>query len=165
MNTGDVVRETIDYFGSDIRRISHFLKVYGYAKTIGELEGLTAENQEILEVAAVLHDIGIKRAEEKYGSSAGIYQEQEGPAVAEKILIRLGYKEQLIDRVKYLIGHHHTYDKIEGIDYQILVEADFLVNIQEDEIKTPAICNIREKIFRTKSGLHMLDTIFLANHS
>ena len=37
---------------------------------------------------------------------------------------------RVTERVAYLIGHHHTYDKIEGMDYQILVEADFLVNIQ-----------------------------------
>mgnify|MGYP000340972515 FL=1 len=42
----------------------------------------------------------------------------------------------MTERVAYLIGHHHTYDKIEGMDYQILVEADFLVNIlRQDEEK------------------------------
>ena len=35
----------------------------------------------------------------------------------------------MIRRVEYLVGHHHTYKDIDGLDYQILVEADFLVNI------------------------------------
>ena len=43
-----------------------FLKVYSYAKTIGEMENLDEKMQEILEVTAVLHDIGIKVSEEKY---------------------------------------------------------------------------------------------------
>lgn len=87
---------------------------------------------ECLETAAVLHDIGIKISEEKYQSSAGKYQELEGPPVAAVILKKLEFPAPVTERVAYLIGHHHTYDKIEGMDYQILVEADFLVNINED---------------------------------
>lgn len=161
MKTGKVVEQAITYFGNDVRRISHFLKVYGYAKTIGELEGLTAREQEILEVTAVLHDIGIKIAEEKYHSSAGNYQEIEGPAVARVILEKLGYDEELIKRVTFLIGHHHTYDDIQGKDYQILVEADFLVNMNEDDMNRKQIETVRNKIFRTESGIRLLDMIFL----
>ena len=58
--------------------------------------------------------------------------EKEGPAVARGMLMRLGFAENVIERVCYLIGHHHTYTGIEGRDYQILVEADFLVNLYED---------------------------------
>ncbi len=36
------------------------------------------------------------------------------------------------ERVQYLIAHHHTYGNIDEMDYQILVEADFLVNIMEE---------------------------------
>ena len=48
------------------------------------------------------------------------------------MLCALGYDEAVIDRVLFLIAHHHTYTGIEGEDYQILVEADFLVNLFED---------------------------------
>ena len=119
--------EMISYYSGDPKRIQHFTKVHSYAKLIGEREQLSPEELYILEAAAYTHDIGIKPAEEKYGSSAGKLQEQEGPAVARGMLMRLGFAENVIERVCYLIGHHHTYTGIEGRDYQILVEADFLV--------------------------------------
>ena len=122
----------ISYYSGDPKRIQHFTKVHSYAKLIGEREQLSPEELYILEAAAYTHDIGIKPAEEKYGSSAGKLQEQEGPAVARGMLMRLGFAENVIERVCYLIGHHHTYTGIEGRDYQILVEADFLVNLYED---------------------------------
>ena len=72
------------------RRIHHFLKVYAFAKAIGEQEGLPPETQRILEGAAVVHDAGIRPALEKYGSPAGPYQEKEGPAVVREMLTKLG---------------------------------------------------------------------------
>ncbi|SMC50617.1 HD domain-containing protein [Papillibacter cinnamivorans] len=154
---GPLVGEMIGFFGSDTRRIGHFLKVWGFAAAIGKLEGLDPETQEILEAAAVVHDIGIRPSEEKYGSSAGHYQELEGPPLAKEMLRRLGYPEGLTARVSFLVGHHHTYGSIDGIDYQILVEADFLVNISEDRMDADAVSRIRGKIFRTKTGLDFLD--------
>lgn len=166
METGKVINAAVAYFEKDIRRISHLLKVYGYAKMIGEMEQLDDFEMECLETAAVLHDIGIKISEEKYHSSAGKYQELEGPAVAETILNKLGFDSKLIERVKYLIGHHHTYDDIKGLDYQILVEADFLVNIDEDNLNCKENCRetiekIRDNIFKTTTGTKILESIYL----
>ena len=152
MNT--VATEMIKYYAGDKKRINHFIKVHGYAKAIGEAEELDERTMLILETAAYVHDIGIKISEEKYNSSAGKYQEIEGPPIA-------GYDKDVIERVSYLVGHHHTYSNIDGIDYQILVEADFLVNIDEDEMTKETAKNVREKIFKTKSGTQMLDNLFL----
>lgn len=82
----DVIIEMIKYYANDARRVNHFMKVYSFAKSIGELEKIDKKEQEILEIAAVVHDIGIKISEEKYNSSAGKYQEIEGPKVAEEML-------------------------------------------------------------------------------
>ena len=61
--------EMIAYYSGDPKRIQHFTKVHSYAKLIGEREQLSPEELYILEAAAYTHDIGIKPAEEKYGSS------------------------------------------------------------------------------------------------
>ena len=106
----------IRYYAGDPKRIQHFIKVYTFAKMIGEKEKLPAGEQFILETAAIVHDIGIKPAEEKFGQCGGKLQEQEGPAVAQKLLAELGYPEKVIARVCYLVGHHHTYDGIDGMD-------------------------------------------------
>lgn len=157
----DVIIEMIKYYANDARRVNHFMKVYSFAKSIGELEKIDKKEQEILEIAAVVHDIGIKISEEKYNSSAGKYQEIEGAKVAEEMLINLGIKKDIVDRVCFLVGHHHTYNKIDNIDFQILVEADFLVNIYEDEIQEKEIEIIKNKIIKTKSGIEMINKMFL----
>lgn len=160
MDLNKVTLAMIDYYQGDPKRIQHFLKVHAYAKLIGEKEGLDKETQELLEVAALTHDIGIKVSEQKYGSSAGKYQEIEGPQVAKELLAKLSYDPKKTQRVCYLIGHHHTYDQIDGIDYQILVEADFLVNLEEEHSKRETITSVRDKIFKTKTGIMLINKIF-----
>ena len=155
-----VMREMMEYNAGDPRRINHFLKVYGFAKAIGAGEGLDARTQEIVEVAALTHDIGIKNSEVKFGSSSGEHQQIEGPPEAEKLLRGLGAEEMLIARVCYLISRHHTYKDIEGLDYQILVEADFLVNAYEDGLHMAAIRAFDRKVFRTKTGKELLHILF-----
>ena len=161
MHINKVTTAMIDYYQGQPKRIQHFLKVHAYAKLIGEQEGLDKEILDILEVAALTHDIGIKISEEKYGSSNGKYQEKEGPAVAEPMLLALGYDEAVIDRVLFLIAHHHTYNEIEGLDYQILVEADFLVNLFEDGSSREAAQKVQKNIFKTNTGTKYLSDLFL----
>ena len=160
MKTADVLLEMIRYNAGDARRVNHLIKVYGFAKVIGEREGLDARTQEILEVAALTHDIGIRNSERKYGSCSGEHQQVEGPPEARTLLEALQADEALVERVCWLIAHHHTYSNIQGLDYQILVEADFLVNAYEDEMDEDAIKTVRERIFRTKTGIELLDTLY-----
>ena len=47
----------------DQKRIEHSVKVFGYAQLLGRLEGLTPEKQFVLELTAILHDIGIHVSE------------------------------------------------------------------------------------------------------
>lgn len=158
---GLIMQEMIEHESGVPHRINHFFKVYGFAKAIGQQEGIDLETQETLEVAALMHDIGIRISLEKYNASSGHYQEVEGPPKAREILEKHGFPSQFIERVCFLIGHHHTYDNIQGIDYQILVEADFLVNIHEDKMVEEQIESIKDKIFKTKTGRDYLERIFL----
>lgn len=149
-----------EYFNGDPKRIQHFTKVYAYAKNIGVLENIDSDTAFILETAAIVHDIGIKKGEEKYGRCDGKIQEELGPHEAEKILKKCGYSKEVIRRVKYLVGHHHTYSGIDGIDYQILVEADFIVNMYEDNAGIESVKSVLGKIFKTKAGTDMYRQIF-----
>ena len=149
-----------EYFNGDPKRIQHFTKVYAYAKNIGVLENIDSDTAFILETAAIVHDIGIKKGEEKYGRCDGKIQEELGPYEAEKILKKCGYSKEVIRRVKYLVGHHHTYSGIDGIDYQILVEADFIVNMYEDNADIESVKSVLGKIFKTKAGTDMYRQIF-----
>ncbi len=144
--------EMIRYYQGDPRRIQHFLKVHSLSRLIGQEEKLDNETQLILEAAALVHDIGIRQAEKKYGKCGGRLQEQEGPGEAAKMLKHLDFEEKITERVCYLVGHHHTYHNISGEDYQILVEADFLVNFYEDQTNSAAIKAVYDKIFVTETG-------------
>lgn len=156
----NIINDMIKYDSGDVLRIQHFIKVYTFAHMIGELEGIKDEALGILDIASILHDIGIHPAEKKYGSCMGKYQEELGPDEARKLLSPYNLKNEIVDRVCFLIGHHHTYDQVDGPDYQILLEADFLVNSFEDNLNKEAVIEFRDKIFRTKSGISILNTMF-----
>ena len=153
--------EMIKYYSGDPKRIQHFTKVHSFAKLIGTCEQLNEHSLFLLEAAALVHDIGIKLCEEKYGDCNGKLQEKEGPALAKEMLERLGFEQDLIERVCYLVGHHHTYLQIDGMDYQILVEADFLVNLYEDSLPKSTCETTLNKIFKTNSGSTLCRTMFL----
>lgn len=155
------LKKMADYFGSDTKRINHALKVYGFAVLIAGAEKLSEKDSRIVRIAAVLHDIGIHEAERKHGSSAGKYQELEGPVVAGEILKEFALDQDTQGRILYLIGNHHSYSKIDGIDFQILVEADFLVNIFEDGMNTDAVLKLQKNIFKTQTGSRLLAAMFL----
>lgn len=151
---------TVDFFAGDPRRIQHFTKVHAFARLMGREEGLDERTQLILECAAIVHDTGIRPAEEKYGRNNGALQEQEGPACARRLLEPLGVEPDIVERVCYLVGHHHTYANMDGADYRILVEADFLVNLYEDHESEKAVRAALERIFRTKSGCRLCRAMF-----
>ena len=100
--------------------VAHFLKVHQYARIIGKLEHLEKREQEILEVAAIVHDIACPMCREKYGNSAGYLQEQEGPVLV----------------------------------------ADFLVNGDESNLTKEAIEKMKKNVFKTKTGIELLNHIF-----
>lgn len=155
-----VMEKMTEYYKGDPKRIQHFLKVYTLADAIGRSEGLNGEELYILDIGALVHDIGIKISEERYGSSAGKYQEMEGPHAARQLLCALNIDEKVINRVCFLVGHHHTYNNIDGRDYQILVEADFLVNIYEDGESKEAALMARDRIFKTETGKKYLSLMY-----
>ena len=152
----------IKYDHGDVKRIQHLIKVHDLCLTIGLMENMPAEELWTLEAAAMLHDIGIHAGEAKHGGKCtGKHQEEEGPAVAQEILDSVGgFTNQQAERIKYLIAHHHTYNDIQGLDYQILVEADFLVNLYEDGEPLSAVEKVQERIFKTASGLSVLKSMY-----
>lgn len=156
----DLFMDMIAYYDGDPKRIQHFTKVHSYARLIGIGEELDDASLFILEAAAYTHDIGIRVAEEKYGRCDGKLQEQEGPIIAQKRLSQLGFENYIVERICFLIGHHHTYDNIDGLDYQILVEADFLVNLYEDDAGNRAIDKAYKRIFKTETGKKIFRLMF-----
>lgn len=149
----------------DLRLTEHALKVYGYAMGIGGEEGLSPDDLKILCMAAVLHDIGIPKAIQIHGSAAGPYQEQEGAELAQEILHSLNVPSDISDRVIWLVGHHHTAAAAkDNLLLQILMEADYLVNMSEKPGRYNH-ANIRDSFFKTSSGIMYLNNLFFTETS
>ncbi len=157
----EIKLDMIEYFKDDIGQIEHALKVHGFASMIAGLEKLPAGKRTATELAAILHDIGIEEAERKHNSRAGRFQEVEGPPIAREILRRHGVSEEMTDRVCFIVGNHHTYDEIDDIDFRIVVESDFIVNISEGNLNNPDIDEVRTNYFTTAAGKQILDSMYL----
>ncbi len=163
MNTqlAQLMQAMISYDKGDVPRIQHFVKVHNFAATIGRLENLDSETLFILEASAILHDIGIHPAEAKYGNCNGKAQEELGPGEARKVLAEVGgFSNEQVERICWLIGHHHTYSHVESADHRILLEADFLVNSFEDDMPIDNIKVFRDKVFRSSSAIKALNDMW-----
>ena len=57
MEISEIINKMIDFSKGNVHDINHFIKVYTFAKLIGECEHLDKNTQNILEIAAILHDI------------------------------------------------------------------------------------------------------------
>ena len=152
--------ETTSYFKSDQKRINHFIKVHSFSKLIAKGEELDKETIETVEAAAIVHDVGIKPAEEKFGKCDGKLQESEGPFPAWKLMNKVGFSTKVMDRACYLVAHHHSYENVDGIDLQILIEADFLVNAYEDGLSDSAKMSGFENLFKTRTGKELFSLIY-----
>lgn len=158
--TDELVSRMVAYNAPDVRRINHALKVLAYARLIALGEGIGGDELAALEAAAVLHDIGIHEAERRHGSSAGHWQEREGPPIARAILAEVVAPTSIADRVCFLVGHHHSYAAIDGDDFRALVEADFVVNADEDRMGLAEIAATSRTVFRTRTGCALLRTLY-----
>ena len=161
MTIAQIMEKMIAFSEGNIHDIDHLIRVWTYARTIGELEGLDRETQYILEVAAITHDIACPLCREKYGNTNGKYQEAEGVPMVEAFLNGTGMSAAQIERVKFLVGHHHTFSDIEGADYQILVEADYIANASENGYDAKTIENFLNRIVKTSAGKKLIESIFL----
>jgi len=96
----------------------HTLLVVKYAKMLADK--LHADKQ-ITELAALLHDIGVKDRDDIH--------ERVGAERAEKILKELDYSEDIIERVKACISTHRTSGRPKSKEAEIIRNADAMAHI------------------------------------
>lgn len=160
MTVSQIMERMIAFSEGNIHDIDHFIRVWTYARTIGELESLDPDIQYVLEVAALTHDIACPLCRRKYGNTNGKHQEIEGVPLVKEFLAGTGIPSDQIGRIAYLVGHHHTFSDINGIDYQILIEADYIANASENGYSKKNIRNFMDKIIKTDSGKRVIQSVF-----
>lgn len=157
-----IISEMKKIFCNDEKRIEHALAVLNYAKIIAESEECDLD---IIIASAILHDIGINEAEKKYNSSAGNYQEIEGPPIAESILKKHNYSVESINHIKKIIANHHSAKNIDTIEFYIIWDSDWLVNIDSENmlINKNNLQRVKflEKTFKTNIGLKLAKKKYL----
>ncbi len=136
-----IAQAAIAYDKGDPKRIHHLLKVHAFARLIGLGEGLDPRTLFRLEAAAYLHDIGI--------------QEELGPDIAQPILADAGITGEDAERIKWLIGHHHTYASIDG------PEAEMLVNPYEDGDNRQQDEALYQRLYKTETGKKLFEELYL----
>ena len=156
----EIIKKMIIYFGYNNNHINHTYRVLDYAEEISDIE---KGDPDIIISSAILHDIGIPGCEKKYNSNEGQLQEIEGPPVAREILESLSINKEIIEEVCEIVGCHHSPGEIETMNFKIMWDADWLVNLPDvydikDKTKLAEIIN---KTFMTKSGLEKAKEIYL----
>lgn len=159
-NVSRAMTEMIVLSKGELHDINHFLKVHAYAGLIAEREHLSQEDREVVEIAAIIHDIACPLCREKYGNTNGKLQEKEGAILAVDFLKDFDMTQGMKNRIVYLVGHHHSPADVDGTDYQIILEADYLVNADEQKYSPENIRNTMETMFRTASGKELLKSVY-----
>lgn len=160
MTIAQLMEKMLAFSEGNIHDIDHLIRVWTYARTIGELEGLDPETQYVLEAAAIVHDIACPLCREKYGNTHGKHQEEEGALMTRDFLQDTGMRPEQIERVVYLVAHHHTFTGVDGIDYQILLEADYLANASENGYQKEQIEAFLVRTVKTASGARLIRSVF-----
>ena len=101
MLIASATQKMIEFYRGSCHDINHFLKVWAFAKTIGELEGLDRHTQTVLELTAVVHDIACPLCREKYGNTDGKNQERESPPLVEEFFRELPVAKEDVIRISW----------------------------------------------------------------
>lgn len=164
MNKENIISKMKNAFETTLpTEIDHAFNVLKNAEIIMDGEGIKDRERYLIEVTAILHDIGMINAKEKYNNTSGPYQEKEGPASARELLEGEDLTESEIERVCHIIGNHHSPRKIDGVDFQIQWEADLLEALKkfDKENSQDKLRNIINKNFKTKSGYKLAEEILI----
>ena len=80
--------------------------------------------------------------------------------MAAAFLEPFGLPRKDLERVCFLVGHHHTFAGVDGPDWLILLEADYLVNAGESGYTDDAIRNFANSLCKTPSGRALFTSIY-----
>lgn len=132
------------YHGGDIMKVQRFVRVYTLAKSIGELEHLSDEEQFGLELAALTHSVK---------------KEGRVPAVRD-ILRECGISDEVAMHVCHMVENAENYEHISTLDHQILIEAKLIVDFKENNTPEKEIIRKAEDVFITNTGKLFLKRAF-----
>jgi hypothetical protein len=148
-----VAVEVKKYYKSDFKRISHATRVARHAERIGKSE---EANLAIILCSSYLQNIGAPEALQKYGVATEDKVVLEGIAIAERILTKLGAKDQLVKKVCDIIANNRHAVSEENNEYNIISDANLIANFEEEHKNTPIdhvrFAELLDNLLRTEGG-------------
>lgn len=144
MEVSRVALKMKTYYHGDTVKVQHFVRVYTLAKTIGELEKLSEEEQENLELAAVVHNV----------------EGDEPIPTVRDILNSCGVEPDTAMRVCHIVENQSNYEHIGSLDHQIFIEAKKIVEFKELNTPSDEIVRFAEERFITNYGKMFLKRAF-----
>lgn len=148
----ELLYRALCYEAGHPRRTQHILKVYALAKLLGEQESLPEPDRQILQAAAILHDIPIKYCKEHHGGDAGqANQQREAPRLVHDFLQQAEYPAAYAPRILDLVLRHHDYTDPPDPLLRLLIEADLIVNCYESR-PTAADVKRLQPLFHSAAG-------------
>ena len=154
-----LLEKMLAFSEGNLHDIDHLIRVWAYSRTIGKLEGLDPETQYVLETAAITHDIACPLCREKYGNTNGRHQEEEGAPLVRAFLKGSNLREAELERIAFLVGHHHTFTGVDSLDWQILLEADMLANAGENGWPRERVERFLGRFCKTESGARLIRAV------
>ena len=152
LRSDKLILAMIDRYGSDTERIGRMLKVHGLARAMGLEEHLDGQSQELLEAAAILHEIGADLALELYGDELPAHRAELAPGAAEELLFRLGCGEDTARGTAKLLSDPLRGESPAG---QILLDAESLIALAEGRL-SPEERAAAESRVKTELGRRFL---------
>ena len=161
MKINEIMLKMISESDGNLDDIEHYVKVTCYARMIADAEGLDEKTKWLCEAEAIVHDISCPLCRKKYGNTNHKMQEKESEALLREFFAGTDVSEEDLERIIAVISRHHSPHLIDGIDNQILIEADYLVNANQSSYPAAAIHTFRNTYFRTACGTKMLDLMYV----
>ena len=151
-----LLQDAVMFEQGHLRRSTHILQVYALTKIIANGEKLSKQERNVVQAAAILHDIAIKVCKEKYQDASQSNQKKEAPELVMSFLNKYAYDKEERDEILDLVLHHHDYSKDRGRIHQVLIEADLLVGCFEHEDTKKKVLEISH-LFQTETGKRLLE--------
>lgn len=149
------------FSAEDPAQIAHTQRVHDYTRLLAVRSGCARRRIGLLELAAILHDIGCPAARAKYGDCKPPHQEREGARIAAEWLRECpelnGDEKKFIEEA---VGSHHRFAEAKRLGFEPLFEADLAVNLLEGYYPVERAGELCRNLVTTAAGRELFRLLF-----
>jgi len=131
-----IFQDVINYFTeTDKSQIPHTVCVVYYTHIISQIEKIPERESLLMEISAILHDVGCPNSKKKFGNTLPHNQETEGallvPIFIDKFINKKVITKKEAEWLTTVVGSHHNHLSAKKYSFEPMADADMIVNNQE----------------------------------